>query len=183
MSPQTIRQKLRSWLQITHQFSSGDVFIDELCIVGKKNRADLVHANGRLCGFEVKSEFDTLKRWQDQRNAYFEVFDEVWLCCHRKHATRALADSDTKYGILIIDDFGCIAVLRPAKKNEKVSPFFLAELLWRENLDSICKKYDLPVNRRDKIVEARKKLVSGLPLDIIQKEVLNVLKKRYAILL
>ena len=62
-----------------------------------------------------------------------------------------------------------------------MNAFFLAELLWRENLDSICKKYDLPVNRRDKIAEARKKMVSGLPLDIIQKEVLNVLKERYAI--
>lgn len=180
MKPKTIVDNLRIWLHRTRNCAVDDVFIDELCIVDKAHRADLVYANGQLAGFEVKSAFDTLKRWPDQMSAYQQIFDEVWLCCHGKHAKKALEESSPSVGILIVDDYDAIAVLRPAKKNRKVDPFQLTGLLWREELDELCRKSDLSVNRKEKIKEARRRIADALPLDVIKCEVLARLKVRYS---
>jgi hypothetical protein len=179
-SPETIRQLLRSWVAHAMTHLPGDVLIDELCIVDKTCRADLVHANGRLCGFEVKSESDTFKRWPQQMEAYLRVFDEVWLCCHRKHAVRALGESHPSVGILIVDEFSSIAVLRPARENKSVMPYDLSGLLWREELDELCVKQGLPVLRRERIREARHRVAKAVPLDALRSQVLDRLKVRYA---
>ncbi|WP_147297964.1 sce7726 family protein [Trinickia dinghuensis] len=178
-SPETIRQLLRSWVATTKQHLPGDVFIDELCIVDKTCRADLVHANGLLCGFEVKSESDTFKRWPQQMEAYLRVFDEVWLCCHRKHAVRALGESGPTVGILIVDEYSSIAVLRPAGKNRNVAAYDLSGLLWREELDALCVKQGVPVVRRERIREARHRVADTVPLEALREEVLVRLKARY----
>jgi len=179
MKPDIIREKLRQWVEAMGHHRNGDVFIDELCIIDKTNRADLVHANGKLCGFEIKSESDTLKRWPDQRIAYKLVFDEVWICCHRKHAARVLLDETDDSGIIIVDDFGSLAVLRPAKQNRHLDGYHLSGLLWREEMDRLCRKHDLPVIRSEKIKQTRERLSTSLPLDAIRHEVLTVLKGRY----
>lgn len=179
MKPHIIREKLRQWVEATGNHRSGDVFIDELCIIDKTNRADLVHANGKLCGFEIKSASDTLKRWPDQRIAYKFVFDEVWICCHGKHAQRVLLDEADDSGIIIVDDFGSLAVLRPAKPNRHLNGYHLSGLLWREDLNNLCRKHGMPVLRSEKIKQTRERISASLPLDAIRHEVLAVLKARY----
>jgi hypothetical protein len=179
MKPQIIREKLRQWVEATGEHREGDVFIDELCIIDKTNRADLVHANGRLCGFEIKSEADTLKRWPDQRTAYKLIFDEVWICCHRKHAPHILLDEEDDSGIIIIDDYGSLAVLRPAKHNRHTNGYHLTGLLWRGELDSLCRQHNLPVIRSEKIKDARQRVATSLPLEVVRNAVLAVLKDRY----
>jgi hypothetical protein len=179
-TPETIRQLLRTWVTNAKEHHVGDVLIDELCIVDKTCRADLVHANGRLCGFEVKSEADTFKRWPQQMEAYLRIFDEVWICCHRKHAVRALSDSHASVGILIIDEFSSIAVLRPARENKGVIPYDLSGLLWREELDELCIKQGLPVHRRERIREARHRVAESVPLGVLRSQVLERLKVRYS---
>lgn len=179
MKPENIREKLRGWVEARGAHREGDVFIDELCIIDKTNRADFVHANGRLCGFEIKSQSDTLKRWPNQRAAYRLVFDEVWICCHRKHASKILLDDEDDSGIIIVDDFGSLAVLRPAKKNRRLDRFHLTGLLWRVELDRLCIKHGLPVIRTEKIKETRQRVADSLPLETIRQEALFVLKARY----
>ncbi|KWF56305.1 sce7726 family protein [Burkholderia pseudomultivorans] len=179
-SPETIRQLLRSWVTRAKEHRPGDVLIDELCIVDKSCRADLVHANGRLTGFEVKSESDSLKRWPQQMDAYLRVFDEVWICCHRKHAIRALDESHSSVGVLIIDELSSIAILRPASENRRVAPYDLSGLLWREELDDLCVKQGLPVVRRERIRDVRHRIAKTVPLDVLRTQVLERLKVRYA---
>lgn len=112
--------------------------------------------------------------------AYLRVFDEVWLCCHRKHAVRALSESHPSVGILIIDEFSSIAVLRPARENRSVVPYDLSGLLWREELDDLCVRQGLPVLRRERIREARHRIANAVPLDTLRTQVLDRLKVRYA---
>lgn len=112
--------------------------------------------------------------------AYLRVFDEVWICCHRKHAVRALSDSHASVGILIIDEFSSIAVLRPARENKDVIPYDLSGLLWREELDELCIRQGLPVRRRERIRETRHRVAGSVPLDALRSQVLERLKVRYA---
>ncbi|MDD2711332.1 MAG: sce7726 family protein [Simplicispira sp.] len=178
-SPLQIKTTLKQWL-ITHRgHKPSDVFIEELCIFEKNNRADLVHANGALLGFEIKSAKDTLARWNAQHAAYQMVFDEVWLCCHSKHVVAALQYEDKSTGIMAIDDFGGLAVLREAKKNNKIDPYQLACLLWRCELESLCSRSGIGFTRKDKVDTLRNMCVKHVSLEELKTEVLVRLKERY----
>ncbi|CUB01453.1 sce7726 family protein [Comamonas thiooxydans] len=180
-SPEKIRQMLRSWVVNAKDPGPADVLVDELCIIDKTCRADLVHANGKLTGFEVKSEADTLTRWPHQMDAYLRVFDEVWLCCHRKHAVRALSESIPAVGILIVDEYGALAVLRPAQQNKSVNSYDLTGLLWRKELDELCKEQGLSVTRKELIKEVRHRVSNSVSVDLLKAYVLKAIKERYSV--
>lgn len=178
-TPDHIRHQLRQWVLNFHQHHQSDVLIDELCFVEKRNRADLVHANGQLTAYEIKSAADTMQRWPDQHEAYLRVFDTVWLCCHNKHVMKALELSMPQVGVMIVDDLGGMAVLREARQNKLVDPYDLTSFLWREELDELCQEQGLPVVRKERIREARRRIADTLPVEAIRSKVLERLKVRY----
>lgn len=179
-STYAIRTLLRQWVLSHRPERPGDVLLDELCFLERKNRADLVHANGILTAFEIKSGADSLVRWPNQMRAYLQVFDEVWLCFHARHIKKAMETSAPSVGLLLVDDLGGLAMIRAAKKNKEVNAFFLSSLLWRAEVDELFLDLGLTVSRREKIKEARARLAQEAPLEAIQAKVLGCLKKRYA---
>jgi len=64
LNPTEIRPILKQWVAKAMSHEESDVFIEELCFIDKARRADLVHANGKLTAFEIKSHADTLARWE-----------------------------------------------------------------------------------------------------------------------
>lgn len=174
-----IRENLRRWLCVNRAAGSDDVLIEELCFLDKKNRADLVHANGSLTAFEIKSAADTLVRWPRQRAAYQQVFDEVWLCFHGKHIAKALASTPADVGLLLADDLGGLAIVRDAKPNVMVDAYHLTGLLWRLEIEDLFRAFGLPGKRGERIKEARIRLAQDVPLRAIQEKVLACLKNRY----
>lgn len=178
-SPDQIRLQLRNWVVAHQHHEQSDVLIDELCFVDRSNRADLVHANGRLTAFEIKSAADTMQRWPAQHDAYLRVFDTIWLCIHNKHATKAIELSSPSIGLLLVDDLGGMAVLREPRNNTQVDAYDLTGFLWREELDYLCCEQNLPVIRRERIREARRRVADTLPLELIRSKVLTCLKLRY----
>lgn len=179
ISPDQIRLQLRQWVASYRKHHESDVLIDELCFVEKRNRADLVHANGQLTAYEIKSAADTMQRWPDQHEAYLRVFDTVWLCCHNKHIFKALEISPVQVGLMVMDDLGGLAIMREARQNKRVNAYDLTGFLWREELDELCREQDLTVQRKEKIREARLRVADSLPLDTIRSKVLSCLKLRY----
>lgn len=178
--PNEIRNNLKKWVSLNKEHDANDVLIDELCIVDKSCRVDLVHANGKLTGFEVKSEADSLSRWPHQMDAYLRIFDEVWICCHRKHALRAIAESNDVVGVIIVDEYDSMAILKPAKTNKNINGYDLTGLLWRKELDELCIKNSIKISSRELIKEVRHRVSEAVPLDIIRKFVLEVIKLRYS---
>jgi len=178
-APQVIKNQLKEWLTAHRGHGQSDVFIEELCIVDKSNRADLVHANGALLGFEIKSANDTLTRWESQCAAYAQIFDEVWLCCHARHVQRAYELSAQYVGLMAVDDHGGLIVLRAAKQNKRIDVHAIAGLLWRSEIDELLNRHGLPVNRREKIGDARERCCANLSATDIKAEVLLRLKQRY----
>ncbi|MEX5898956.1 sce7726 family protein [Proteus vulgaris] len=177
-----IKLLLRKWISTSgyYDFHSNDVMIDELCFYEKKNRADVVYANGRLTGFEIKSESDSLARWNKQHDAYLKLFDSVWLCCHHKHAVKALELSSKNIGILILDNYSKdLTILREAKENKNIDKHEVISLLWRSELDELCLENNLKINRKEKINEARQRILSELQFDKVKKKVLSCIKNRY----
>ncbi|KUM43312.1 hypothetical protein AR540_03890 [Pseudomonas sp. EpS/L25] len=178
LTPNQIKSLLRAWIARTHPVADRDVFIDELCFVDKTRRADLVLANGKLSAFEIKSCADTLARWAGQQLAYLSCFDEVWLCCHSRHLARAIDESDSKVGIIVVDDFSGMAVIRLPKKNTAVDPYHLTGFLWREQLEQLALESGVSLSRKVLVKDLRRSL-SKLPIEILKGRVLEVLKDRY----
>lgn len=178
-SSQRIRSSLRQWILENRPSSPGDVLVDELCFLEKRNRADLVHANGHLAAFEIKASSDNLSRWPNQMSAYLRVFEEVWLCVHVKHLQGALKSVGKSVGLLVADDLGGVVMMRPAKENKQIDPFHLSGLLWRIEVDELMRSLGMPVRRSELVKQARERLANDAPLHLIQAKVLSVLKARY----
>lgn len=142
LGPDDIRTALRSWVHEKFELKYNDILINELGFWNKDPkstvdcsfRADLALANGRLVGFEIKSQKDSLKRWESQMTAYSNVFDEIWLCSHGKHLHRALDITDKHIGVLVVDDSGSISIVRYASENKKLNFYDLSGLLWKDEL-------------------------------------------------
>jgi hypothetical protein len=179
LNPTEIRPILKQWITKVMPHETSDVFIEELCFVDRARRADLVHANGRLTAFEIKSHADTLSRWEGQQEAYLACFDEVWLCCHSKHLVKALDSSLPHIGLLVVDDFSGLAMIRRAKTNKAQSKFHLTGFLWRDELDMLALEHGVPTKSRELIKEVRHKVSDALQLADIRAHVLSCLKRRY----
>lgn len=51
--------------------------IEELAVCDGDARVDVAVANDRLCGYEIKSDADTLKRLALQQKCYDKTFDAI----------------------------------------------------------------------------------------------------------
>ncbi len=186
LTPMEIRGKLREWVSANLSCSPDDVLIDELGFVNLRPgrsidnafRADLALANGRLVGFEIKSGSDSLKRWPSQCEAYFRVFDEVWLCTHGRHLEKALTMTPKNAGVLLVDDLGGLAILRSAKKNDSASAYDVTGLLWRDELDEMCLMSGIKCLSRDTKADVRVKVAQSISLSEIRAFTLKKLKAR-----
>ncbi|RXE48728.1 sce7726 family protein [Chromohalobacter israelensis] len=178
--PGKIRDVLREWVVETQPHGEGDALINELCFIDKRRRADLVHANGKLSAFEIKSSADSLNRWPGQQDAYLRVFDAVWLCCHSKHVINALEKNHKSVGLMVVDDYYGLAVIKQPSSNRSVSAYDLAGLLWRSELDSLAKANGIEAPRNLKIDEIRQRVSDSLSVTAIRDHVLSRLKVRYA---
>ena len=76
---------LRRYLNDTHSR-----VVDELAICMGEARIDMAVINGKLSGYEIKSESDTLIRLPKQADVYARVFDELTLVMDRRHSEGAL---------------------------------------------------------------------------------------------
>lgn len=180
LRPDHIKTTLRSWIGEHHLIDENDVLIEELCFVDRKRRADLVHANGKLSAYEIKSEADSLVRWRGQEEAYHLVFDEVWICCHFKHLSKALNGSKQKTGVMVFDDFSNMAIAKPAEENKNIDFSKLLSFLWKENLQSLCYEHDIRFRKSDSVMLLRQIAINNLPKQVLKNYVLNTLKARYS---
>ncbi|WP_254433799.1 sce7726 family protein [Acinetobacter sp. Marseille-Q1618] len=186
LGPNDIRSALRSWIHDRFELKQNDILINELGFCNKDPnstidnsfRADLALANGRLVGFEIKSEKDNLKRWASQMVAYNNVFDEVWLCVHSKHLEDGLKITPKNIGILLIDDYESVAIVRHAKLNNNNNIYDLSGLLWREELNTLAKLNQIKINSRTTKNEVREILAENLSINIVRDYVLTQLKIR-----
>ncbi|MEX8062818.1 sce7726 family protein [Acinetobacter baumannii] len=169
LGPNDIRTALRNWVYKKFELKQNDILINELGFWNKDPestvdcsfRADLALANGRLVGFEIKSQKDSLKRWTSQMMAYNNVFDEIWLCSHGKHLDRALDITDKHIGVLAVDDSGSITVVRYAAENTKLNFYDLSGLLWKEEL--------LAFAALNNIIEVKSRMTKNEIRDILSK--------------
>src|SRR5689334_9253856 len=85
-----IRQNLMQRLQNRYLNDPATLILNEMGIRHGAVRADVVVINGRLHGYELKSDVDTLKRLPSQMQEYCAVFERMTLILAGKHLEKAL---------------------------------------------------------------------------------------------
>jgi hypothetical protein len=130
----------RSILKSQHE-SADVVVVDELGLKNGLIRADIAVLNGKLIGYEIKTNSDNLSRLPNQIKAYNEVFDKIYIITGDKHLQSVLEYVPEWWGIFLITDCPTGSYnfkrCRKAKKNNQRNAFGIAQLLWKDEVVEI----------------------------------------------
>lgn len=181
MKDSAIRKALKKYL---FKNKKGEIIIlEELGILHGAVRIDLVVLNCNLHGYEVKSDFDNLKRLPEQVKAYNSVFDFITLVVGYKHAPAAMKLIPEWWGIKIVelDSKNKInfITLRENKENPKPDCLSIAKLLWKDEalslLGLVSSSKGFKSKRRNEIYA---ELVKRTDLNLIRAKVREHFRSR-----
>lgn len=134
-----IRAALKQSILAPHYDDPNTVVVEELGVLRGAVRVDVAVVNGRLHGYEIKSEADTLERLPRQAKLYSQVFDYVTLVVPERHVGRVDVIVPPWWEILVPEHEADrhhirFRIARPGSPNPHVNPRALAELLWRDEV-------------------------------------------------
>lgn len=157
--------------------------IDELAICLGEARIDIAVVNGKLSGFELKSESDTLARLPRQAEAYARVFDELNLVIDQRHVDAAAGMVPDTWGIFQVSrnakGGAIITSVRKAQRTSLQDPYAVAQLLWHSEALEILSRL---VGKSAPSSKPRswlwRELASSMSLPNLKSEVRQALKRR-----
>lgn len=128
-----IRPALRRIVQGSD--ASNTVLIEELGLNKGTVRVDLAVVNGIMHAYEIKSDFDTLRRLATQVEHYGKCFDRVSLVLGPKHLKMARKSVPKWWGLVRVTagaDGPRFCTVRKPRRNPARDARALIELLWRD---------------------------------------------------
>lgn len=131
-----IRDALRRRTARLHADDAHTRIVEELDL-GPGARADVVVLNGRIEGYEIKSDVDTLTRLAHQAAAYEAVCDRVWVVTTDRLLPTVQERLPPWWGVLLATGRSTEVKLlrrRAARAHPGQRSAALAELLWRAEL-------------------------------------------------
>jgi hypothetical protein len=148
MNDREIRQSFHRKVLARQRSSPNTLVLDELGLMHGTCRADIAVVNGRLIGYEIKSNADSLDRLKTQVPAYDAIFDRVSVVVGERHRASIVRTVPKHWGIIVAKRGGRGAVRfefrRHARQNQNVKPYTIAQLLWRSEAVEIVSSLKAP---------------------------------------
>lgn len=142
-----ILDRLRPWLQMEFADEPDTIIVEEFGLCRGRARIDLAAINGKLHGYEVKSDYDSLRRLPSQIAWYGMIFDELTLVVGTRSLRAALRILPKYWGIIHMShEAGTglnLTVVRGAQLNPERDARALAELLWAEHAIALLEQRNL----------------------------------------
>jgi hypothetical protein len=183
MKDPCIRQLLKE-TELQHFINdAGSRVVDELSLPVAKARIDIAVINGSMHGYEIKSASDTLQRLPSQIEAYTKVFDYLSIVTEHKYHARIVEFIPRWVGIIVCNEkagLKTMKIVRKPKLNKHKQGFFIAKLLWRDELIEILAEQQIPFRKKDRNWILCELLSSSLHLNALSLVVREKLKKRSA---
>jgi hypothetical protein len=157
--------------------------LEELPLLRGRGRADLAFVNGELCGYEIKSDADSLVRLGTQTDHYQSVFEFVTLVAARKHLKHARKRIPRSWGIIEAQEINGQVILRERRKpqrNRFIDKAALARILWKKECLRILSKLGMRTSSCTPVREIWR-LIESLPSQTLCDEVRQALKARFGI--
>jgi hypothetical protein len=185
MNDAILRAAVRKRLERKYGRNPDTLVLEELGLRHGKTRVDLAVVNGRLEGFELKSDKDRLTRLASQAAIYGDVLDRVTLVAGTRHVSHALDVIPVWWGVVSATQSQGTRIqfdlIRPAQRNNGVDPLSLAKLLWREEALRVLETRGVADGVRSaKRSVLYSRLASVVPLPELQQIVRTSLKNRKA---
>lgn len=113
------------------------IVIDEMDVLFGTSRIDIAVINGKIHGFEIKSERDNLERLPYQIESYNKVFDTVTIVVCENHLSNVMEIIPKWWGVYCVLKQKKLLKLvkeRNAIENSDTDLLSLTQLLWRNEL-------------------------------------------------
>lgn len=176
-----IRDSLHNWLRAAHADTSDTEILHELKMPRPSARIDIAVVNGELCGFEIKSEVDSLARLERQQRAFSAVFDRVSIVTTDCHIPAAEKQIPKWWGIIRARRSNATISFkreRASKKNPTPNTTSLVHILSKKEIISLFDSTDRAVSpnkRREFLIDAALDCISDFS---IREKVKAILKLR-----
>jgi hypothetical protein len=183
MNDELIRENFHRKVLRRYHVAPDVLVVDELGLVHGRGRADIAIVNGRLVGYELKSNQDTLDRLDEQVALYNAVFDRATLVVGERHAKNIRSKVPKWWGITVASHRSeaevSFKVIRGATVNRWVKPFAVAQLLWHEEAAAILEQ----LGEKPKVLRQRREVLYQLltekfSLAELRRRVTGCLKSR-----
>lgn len=119
--------------------------IPEMAVCDGLSRVDIAVANGKLCGYEIKSDADTLDRLESQKKYYNMTFDKVYIVVGKRYEDVIQEHVPDWWGIYIAysdrNNHVHIKERKRGRQNKNICAESLLELLWKNELEALLKNY------------------------------------------
>ncbi|MHB1843986.1 MAG: sce7726 family protein [Deltaproteobacteria bacterium] len=136
-----VRSALHTKVLADHYDQPDTLVLNELGLWYGTARVDVAVINGRIHGFEIKSDADTLERLDGQAAVYSAVLDRVTLVVGEKHLSAAQSRIPDWWGIKVARQGARQAVhfaeMRRPTDNPSMIPVAVAALLWCHELEDL----------------------------------------------
>lgn len=182
MRDRDVRIALRKSVLAAHLNDPDTQVVEEMGVWSGTVRIDVAVLNGELCGYEIKSDRDTLDRLPYQVEIYSKVFDRLTLVVGSKHAEKAAQIVPKWWGITIAREKGGMVTLhkrRSAKKNRSLDMQVLCEQLLKVEALQLLSRYDTAKGWATKGRRAVfHRVLEVVPHQRLVDEVREILKRR-----
>lgn len=154
--------------------------VPEMGLSAHAARIDIGVVNGKLVGYEIKSDRDNLDRLPRQMEIYNQIFDLITIVSGPKHEKKLVDWLPSHCGLLVTQPGKSLRVVRTASQNPNRNGYMIASLLWHEEakqlLVTLGAGKGLSRLRRWELWE---KLAEVLPnVDELAEQVRAILKRR-----
>ena len=177
-----IRAALRKKLTSTYGDQPDTVVLDELGVCRGEVRVDVAVVNGKIHGYEIKSDRDNLRRLAGQVELYGKVLDQATLVAGEKHLDTAATMLPEWWGLVLVKSASsgpCFETVRRARMNPARDARALVEFLWLEDSIALLEQHGLDRGVRTKprrVIWDR--ICESLDIELIASAVRAKLKSR-----
>ncbi|WP_144946208.1 sce7726 family protein [Pseudomonas oryzihabitans] len=169
-----VRDALLKKVIAEHVVLQSSLVIEELGLEHGACRVDVAVVNNSIHGYELKSDSDNLDRLPFQIATYSRSLDKATLVVAEKHLKKSVDLLPDWWGIKVVTTGSRgavnISTVRPVSYNSSISPFHLAHLLWRPEVEDILRAKGLP----EKLLRTNK---AGLYKLLVETSKLSELRK------
>lgn len=175
-----IRGALLATLDQRNQ-GSDTLVISELSIAFGYVKLDVAVLNGRLHGYEIKSDRDTLARLERQMEWYARVCDRLTIVTTERYLEAVERAVPSWCGIIVASVEAATMSLAPVQEpsdNPEWDIHALLLLLWQDETQQLARNFGLKVPRQLAKGLTHRLLASRVPHDVLRSETLSRLRAR-----
>ncbi len=144
-------------------------------------KADAVILNGTSTVYEIKSEFDSFARLENQLRAYFNIFDHINVITSDQQAAKLEPILPDRVGIQVLTNRNTISTIRESKSNkENIRTDILFDSLRKQEYMRIIDSFfgEVPDVPNTLIYRECKKIFCKIPPETAHDLTINILRKR-----